>query len=65
MYVMNVVASDPDKYRHLTKLVRVFIKRSSIYFALGLRFLFLFLPAIMWCACGASARGVVACWDRR
>ena len=65
MYVMNVVASDPDKYRHLTKLVRVFIKRSSIYFALGLRFLFLFLPAIMWCARGASASGGVGAREKR
>ncbi|RMZ52511.1 hypothetical protein APUTEX25_003654 [Auxenochlorella protothecoides] len=48
MFVIQVVAGNPIKYSHLLKLTRVFIKRSSMYFSLGLRFLFLFLPAIMW-----------------
>ncbi|KAK2079226.1 hypothetical protein QBZ16_002917 [Prototheca wickerhamii] len=49
MYIMQVIASDPRRYAHLLKLSRVFVHRSSIYFSLGLRFLFLFAPAIMWC----------------
>ena len=48
MYIMQVIASDPRRYAHLLKLSRVFVHRSSIYFSLGLRFLFLFAAAIMW-----------------
>ncbi|EFN56717.1 hypothetical protein CHLNCDRAFT_144119 [Chlorella variabilis] len=47
-YTIRVVASDPTGYTGLSHLSVTLMRRSSLYFAIGLRLFFVFGPLVLW-----------------
>lgn len=46
-YMIRVVASDPVRYKALSRQTMRVMKRSSLYFAVGLRLFFAFGPILL------------------
>ncbi|KDD72412.1 hypothetical protein H632_c3381p0, partial [Helicosporidium sp. ATCC 50920] len=50
VFLIRVIAEDPQGSRHLRPLLHAMVKRTGIYFAIGIRLIALFMPLIMWLA---------------
>jgi hypothetical protein len=54
-FLLRVPPIEPSRYAGFGRQAVIVTRRASLYFSIGLRWLFLFLPTVMWATLGATS----------